>query len=167
MNTHQARRKRVPPTMAGYLFLIDQSYNKKAWHGPNLRGSIRGLSARQAVWRPAPNRHSICEIVVHCAYWKYIVRRRILGEKKGSFPLKGSNWFHRPATLSDREWQRDVNLLETSHASMREAIRQLNDADLAISPSGNKVSKAAIIAGIASHDVYHAGQIQLLKRLLK
>lgn len=167
MKSVEENKKRVSPVMAAYLFLIDQSYDKKAWHGPNLRGCIRGLSARQAAWRPAPDRHNIWEIVVHCAYWKYIVRRRILGEKRGSFPLKGSNWFHRPAELMEREWKRDVDLLQMCHNTMREAIASLEQGDLANVPTGSKVDHATIIAGIASHDVYHAGQVQLLKRLMR
>jgi len=147
------------------LFLIDQSYNRKAWHGTNLRGSIRGLSAREAAWRPGAGRHSIWEIVVHCAYWKYIVRRRILGEKRGSFPLKGSNWFQRSADLGEQAWREDIKLLESCHRSLLDAVSQLSPGELSRTPAGSKVSNLAIIVGIASHDVYHAGQIQLLKRL--
>jgi hypothetical protein len=147
------------------LALIDQSYNTKAWHGTNLRGSVRGLIARRAAWRPSPGRHNIWEVVVHCAYWKYIVRRRILGEKKGSFPLKGSNWFRRDAGFSEQQWRNDVALLESTHRSMCEAIARLKPADLKLKPRGSKVDNLAIIMGIASHDLYHAGQIQLLKRL--
>ena len=147
------------------LFLIEQSYNKKAWHGTNLRGSIRGLSAREAAWRPGTSRHNIWEIMVHCAYWKYVVRRRILGEKRGSFPLKGSNWFQRSADLSEQAWREDIKLLESCHRSLLDAVSQLNPGELSSSPAGSKVSNLAIIVGIASHDVYHAGQIQLLKRM--
>ena len=147
------------------LALIDQSYDTRAWHGTNLRGSVRGLSIRAAAWRPAPNRHNIWEIVVHCAYWKYIVRRRLLGEKKGSFPLKGSNWFRRDAMLSEQQWRSDVALLESTHKSMCDAIAGLKSSDLPSKPRGSKVDNLAIIMGIASHDLYHAGQIQLLKRL--
>jgi uncharacterized damage-inducible protein DinB len=147
------------------LFLIDQSYNRKAWHGTNLRGSIRGLSAREAAWRPGAGRHSIWEIIVHCAYWKYVVRRRILGEKKGTFPLKGSNWFQRSADLGEQAWREDIKLLESCHRSLLDAVSQLSPGELSRTPAGSKVSNLAIIVGIASHDVYHAGQIQLLKRL--
>ena len=157
----------TPSAISEYVFLIDQSFNKKAWHGPNLRGSVRGLSARQASWRPDPKRHNVWEIVVHCAYWKYIVRRRLLGEKKGSFPLKGSNWFHRPATPSESEWRQDVQLLDACHGKLIEAVKLLKPGDLQRFPRGSNVSNSAILAGIASHDVYHAGQIQLLKRLLQ
>ena len=165
MKTGNRNPKSRPISFDGLMFLVDQSYNKKAWHGPNLRGSVRGLSAEQAAWRPGKTKHNIWEIVVHCAYWKYIVRRRILGEKRGSFPLKGSNWFRRPIKVTAGEWQRDLKLLETCHKSMHSAIKQLKPRDLFRIPPGSKVSNLAIITGIASHDVYHAGQIQLLKRL--
>ena len=79
--------------VAMLLDLLDEGYQRKSWHGPNLRGSIRRVTAGQAAWRPAAGRKCIAEIVVHAAYWKYTVRRRILNEKRGSFPLKGSNWF--------------------------------------------------------------------------
>jgi len=149
------------------LHLIDEAYTKKAWHGTNLRGSIRGLTAQQAAWRPDPTRHNIWEIVLHTAYWKYIVRRRLLGETKGSFPLKGSNWIEQPLDMTENTWCRDIRLLDEMHRSMCEAIVLLKPSDLNRKPAGSKVSHASIISGIACHDVYHAGQIQLLKRLMK
>lgn len=147
------------------LRIIDEGYEKKAWHGPNLRGSIRGLDAQRAAWRPGPGRHNIWEIVVHAAYWKYAVRRRVLGERRGSFPLKGSNWFARPPALTEESWREDLALLEDMHRKMRAAVAGLSPKDLRKIPRGSKVTNSAIIYGIALHDVYHAGQIQLLKRL--
>ncbi len=147
------------------LRIIDEGYEKKAWHGPNLRGSIRGLDAQRAAWRPGPGRHNIWEIVVHAAYWKYAVRRRVLGERRGSFPLKGSNWFARPPALTEESWREDLALLEDMHRKMRGAVAGLSPKDLRKIPRGSKVTNSAIIYGIALHDVYHAGQIQLLKRL--
>jgi len=149
------------------LQLIDEGYESKAWHGTNLYGSIRGLSAQQAAWRLTSNRHNIWEIAIHCAYWKYIVRRRLLGEKKGSFPLKGSNWFKRPVEVTEKAWREDVRLLDKMHRSMCKAIILLKPSDLRQKPAGSKFSNVSIISGIACHDVYHAGQIQMLKRLMK
>lgn len=147
------------------LRIVDEGYEKRAWHGPNLRGSIRGLEVGEASWRPAAGRHNIWEIVVHATYWKYIVRRRLLGERRGSFPLTGSNWFARPATMSREAWRGDIAMLEDIHRKMRAAIAGLAPGDLGKIPPGSTVSNAALISGIAAHDAYHAGQIQLLKRL--
>ena len=149
------------------LQLVDEAYEKRAWQGTNLRGSIRGLTAQEAAWRPVPERHNIWEIIVHAAYWKYIVRRRLLGEKKGSFPLKGSNWIKRPIVMSENAWREDIHLLDEIHHSLCQAIAQLKPSDLSKQPAGSKFTNASIISGIACHDVYHTGQIQLLKRLMK
>lgn len=147
--------------------ILDQAYDHRSWHGTNLRGSIRGVSARQAAWRPQPGRHNIWELVVHAAYWKYAVWRRLTGEKRGSFELKGSNWFERPENSDERSWRGDVALLERTHRSLRSAIERMPAVDLERKPRGSTVSNFALIAGIAAHDLYHAGQIQLLKRLAR
>ncbi len=145
--------------------LIEESYDKKAWHGPNLRGSLRGLDVTSALWRPSPGRHNIWEVFIHCAYWKYIVRRRIMGEKVGSFPLEGNNFFKSPDSLSPKMLRNDLALLAETHRLLVDAITNLNSADLSRIPKNSKVDVETIIRGIAMHDVYHAGQIQLLKKL--
>jgi uncharacterized damage-inducible protein DinB len=147
------------------LEIVDQAYEKKAWHGPNLRGSIRGVTAAEAAWRPGRGRHNIHEIVVHAAYWKYAVRRRILGGKRGSFTIAGSNWFPRAGKADQRAWKADVALLEREHALLCEAIAACPPEQLQRVTPGGKVTCATLIYGIACHDVYHAGQIQLIKRL--
>lgn len=148
---------------------IDQAFDHNSWHGTNLKGSIRGIDCLTASWRPSPSRHNIWEIGVHAAYWKYVVRRRLLSEARGSFPLEGSNWFRRPLeeNASEREWKADRQLLITQHQSLREAVAELNPKELYQTPAGSKVSNLDLILGIVAHDLYHAGQIQLLKRLQK
>jgi len=155
------------PEITHLLGLLDEAYHRAAWHGPNLRGSIRGVTAREAALRPRPGRHNIWEIVVHAAYWKYAVRRRLVGEKRGSFSLRGSNWFDRPIDRSEKAWRADVALLETEHQKLRELVSTLRPGDLDHSARGSKTLVRRLVAGIAFHDVYHAGQIQLIKRLLR
>ena len=150
------------------LAIIDQAYNKASWHGTNLRGSVRRVTPAQAAWRVTPQRHNIWEIVVHAAYWKYAVTRRFTGGARGSFPLKGSNWFRRPADASHlgvAAWKADLDLLDKMHESLRDAVIGLSAKDLSRTPQGSKVSNFALLSGAAAHDLYHAGQIQLLKRL--
>jgi hypothetical protein len=154
------------PEIELLLRILDAAYDRQSWHGPNLRGSVRGLEVATALFRPAPGRRNVSEHVVHAAYWKYIVRRRLLGEKRGSFALKGSNWFPRGEGLTEADWRADLDLLEKTHRSLREAVAGLVPAALRHTPTGSKVSNLAMITGIAAHDVYHAGQIQLLKRLV-
>ena len=147
------------------LEILDESYERSSWHGPNLRGSLRGLTAKEAAWRPLPGKHTIWELVLHAAYWKYVVRRRLLREKRGAFPVQGSNWFKRPdSAASESAWRKDIRLLDASHRMMRKAVEDLGD----IHRKANKSwSVSETVYGIAFHDVYHAGQIQLLKRLIR
>jgi uncharacterized damage-inducible protein DinB len=150
------------------LSLVDEAFDRRAWHGTNLRGSIRGLDAATAALRPARGRHNIWELTVHTAYWKYAVRRRLTGEKRGSFVLPGSNYFARPGPDGPGEaaWRKDVALLVSEHRKLRRAIAAIRPADLGRTARGHKTTNLTLIRGIACHDVYHAGQIQLLKRLL-
>lgn len=147
------------------LALLAQSYDKKAWHGPNLRGAIRRVDAETANWRLAPGRHRIADYVVHAAYWKYAVRRRLRGDVRGNFALKGSNWFSLSERLTDDTWQEYVKLLDAEHRSLCAAVAEFPPAELHEYRGGKTFTAAALIYGAASHDVYHAGQIQLLKRL--
>jgi uncharacterized damage-inducible protein DinB len=147
------------------LAMLDEAFEKSAWQGPNLRGALRGVTARQAAWRPAPGRHGIWELAVHAAYWKYAVRRRLTGEKRGSFPHKGSDWFEPPASPTERAWRAELALLVEEHARLRSAVARLSPSDLPKKVGGSRRTTATLVYGVASHDVYHTGQISLLKRL--
>jgi hypothetical protein len=142
------------------LTLLDEGYEKKTWHGPNLKQSLKGVSVVQAAWRPEPARHNIWELALHAAYWKYAARRRIEANKRGSFALKGSNFFPRPqkGNATEAAWNADRKLLEREHralcASVAKALRRPRDAKF-----------LRQLYGVALHDVYHAGQIRLLRRL--
>ena len=140
--------------------MIDQAYNRRSWHGTNLRGSLRGVTAKEAAWRPHSGRHNIWELVLHAAYWKYAVHRRLTGARMGSFALKGSNWITRPrAEMTEAQWKKDVRLLDDTHRALRSAVASLKPGAI----SKNRFR----LTGIAAHDLYHAGQIQLLKRLVR
>jgi hypothetical protein len=142
------------------LALLEEAYSKKTWHGPNLRQSLKGVSAEQAAWRPASGRHNIWEFTLHAAYWKYAVRRRLEGAKQGTFVLKGSNFFPRPekGRTSETAWRYDRAILENEHRALVETIRK-------ILRSSRAKKKLPMLYGVAFHDVYHAGQIRLLRRL--
>jgi hypothetical protein len=71
----------------------------------------------------------------------------------------------RPQEASDKALKADVALLGDMHRALRDAVSGLSPRDLAATPAGSKVSNLALLSGVAAHDLYHAGQIQLLKRL--
>jgi hypothetical protein len=125
------------------------------------------MGAAKASWRPAPGRHNAWEIALHATYWKYAAWRRLTGEKMGSFSRAGSNWFASPAPPAEAAWRKDVALLGEYHRHLRAAVARLDDADLDRRAAGGKETVGRLVRGIAAHDLYHAGQIQLLKRLMR
>ncbi|HMI53779.1 MAG TPA: DinB family protein [Candidatus Saccharimonadales bacterium] len=141
--------------------LLEEAYERKTWHGPNLRQALKGVTAEEAAWRPARGRHNIWELALHAAYWKYAMRRRLEGGKRGSFVLPGSNFFPRPekGKLTEKHWSADLELLDGEHRALQETVRK------ALKPNTSAKLLSGIY-GVAFHDVYHAGQIRLLRRLL-
>ena len=147
----------MQPELRVLIDNLDEAFDRKAWHGPNLRNSIRGVTAAQVSWRPQPGRHNVRELALHAAYWKYVVRRRLTGDRRGAFALKGSNFFARPAgEPREVDWKADIAILESEHRSLREVVVGL----AAASPR-----TPHLIRGAAAYDLYHAGQIRLLRRL--
>ena len=148
------------------LEVLDQAFDQKGWHGTTLRGALRGLSYEEALWRPAPGRHNVWDLTLHTAYWKYAVRRRLAGAAIGSFDRKPSNWpaIADPADL--RAWKRDVALLDAEHQRLREVVSGLKPAALRLRSPRGVWTYAEEIHGVAAHDLYHTGQIQLIKRLM-
>src|SRR5881409_1274161 len=147
------------------LEVFDQAFGGTSCHGTPLSGSIRGLTAADALWRPGRGRHNIWELVLHTAYWKYIVRRRLARDATLSFPRAGSNWPALPAVTHASAWRRDVALLKEQHRLLRYVIARLPAARVSARGWRSRWTNAQHIYGIASHDLYHAGQIQLLKVL--
>lgn len=149
------------------LEVFDQAYTAPAWHGTPLKGTIRGVNARAALWRPGPKRHSIWDVVLHTAYWKCMVRRRLLRDPEISFPRAGADWPALPDRPNEAAWRRDRALLDEQHRLLRRAIAALDPRELGRRGWHSKWSVQSHVYGIASHDLYHAGQIQLLKRLMR
>lgn len=146
--------------------ILDQAFDRPAWHGTNLRGSLRRPKLADLLWRPTKERHNIWEVALHTAYWKYIIWRKLTGAPKGSFPRSPSDWPNIPVAATNNEWKRDLTLLDEQHSRLRQAVLQFTDSKLARKVPGSKYRYDQLIYGVASHDLYHAGQIQLLKRLM-
>lgn len=165
LNKLSPDRLEAAPEIRTLILLLEHAYDRKSWHGTNLRGSFRGLTLEQLLWRPGPGRPNIWELAVHAAYWKYAVLRQLMTLPRGGFPLAGSNWFRREGTLSLEAWKQDLVLLERTHRELLEAVVALDPKELD-RPSARQAWRIRdLIEGVAAHDLYHTGQIQLIKRL--
>jgi hypothetical protein len=162
----RARHGTGDPRTELLLEVMDQAFDHKGWHGTTLRGALRGVTPAEALWRPAPGRHNIWELTLHAAYWKYAVRRRLAGDALGSFDRKPSNWPAIPAPADNRAWRRDIAFLDEEHRKLRDVVRRMSGAELDRRSPKGVWRNAEEIHGIAAHDLYHTGQIQLIKRLM-
>jgi len=138
------------------LELLDRAFDARSWHGANLTGALRGVDADTAA-RRVGRRKTVWEQALHAAYWKQRVINKI--SVPGRFPRKGSNWPAAPAKATESAWRADLALLKDVHRTLRAAVASLPGQ--ALTP---KVVQ--MIHGVAFHDVYHAGQIKLLRRLI-
>lgn len=139
------------------LEFLDHGFDKASWHGPNLTGALRGVNAKLAA-RRLPGRKTIWEQALHAAYWKRIVLNKLVGTER--FPRPGSNWVKMPPKKTPAAWRADLRLLYGIHRELRRAVATMPPARL-------KGRLRLMIKGIAFHDVYHAGQIWLLRRMLR
>ena len=144
------------------LQIVDELYGGPAWHGPSLSESLRGVTTADAAWRPAPRRHNIWEIVVHAAYWKHVVRRRLTG-RNDPFPFAGHDWFVRPR--GRRTWRDDLRLLADEHRKLRKVVGAMTPEERRRRLPRRSDTAGANAFGVATHDAYHAGQIALLRKL--
>jgi hypothetical protein len=158
--------RQADTTIELLLRILDQAFDHKGWHGTTLRGALRGVTPEAALWRPGPGRHNIWELTMHAAYWKYVVRRRLAGDPVGSFERKPSNWPGIPAPADTRAWKADIRLLEAEHQRLRATISSLPPRRLGDRSPQGIWTNAEEIHGVAAHDLYHTGQIQLIKKLM-
>ena len=152
--------------MALLVEAIQPRAGRQGWHGgPTPLGALRGVRAAQARWKPSARRKSIWTLTLHITYWKYAVRRLLDGSRRGAFPRGPSNW-PEPERLDERSWAEDIALLREEHERLVRAASAVDPAVLARRPPGSRRwTYGELIIGIAMHDAYHTGQIQLVKRL--
>ena len=153
------------PRLELLLEVLDRGFHRPSWHGPNLRNSLRGVDLEQAAWHPQPGRHNIWELAVHCAYWKYRIHRLITAGEPTPFELKGSDFFPRPEEPTTKAWKADLHLLETWHDRLQRDVLALDPQTLDRPRGKADHTPARLVSSSAFHDVYHAGQIRLLRRM--
>jgi len=155
------------PRLREILNLLDPPAGKRLWYGgAGVSGSLRSITPDQASWRPAPKRNSIWALTLHLAYWKYAVRRIIDDLPQGTFPRSPANWPAVPKPADAKHWKADRALLRSEHEQLVETARALDPRRLdELAPGNGNYRLADLLFGIVSHDLYHVGQVQVLKRL--
>jgi uncharacterized damage-inducible protein DinB len=149
--------------LARILDQLDRAYRGVAWHGPALRDLVTGITAKDAAAHPVSSVHSIWELVNHVSAWNGIVRRELAGEEV-EVTLE-MDW---PPVWEATEvaWRRTLEHLEESRHLLRAEAEKFNDAQLNERPSGQTYTRYVMLHGLVQHDLYHAGQIAILKKAL-
>lgn len=144
---------------------LKRAYQGEAWHGPSLRELLDGVTAEQAAARPIPSAHSIWELVHHIIAWEQIAKRRLEGDPVKNPPDEMN--FPPLAETSEAAWNATLQALEASNQDLRNAVKKIDDAKLEEIVPQAPYSNYALLHGVIQHDLYHAGQIALLKKAVQ
>jgi len=141
---------------------LKRAFEGTAWHGPYVSEVLAGVTAEQAAAHPIAGAHSIWEIVLHIRTWERVGLRRI--EEWVPIEVPDEEDWPVVTETTDHAWKNALNRLRLNHAALREVIARLDEARLADIVPGTQYSVYFLLHGVIQHDLYHAGQIALLKK---
>lgn len=162
MSTSPSIKTAIPdgPTL---IRVLEEGYGGSGWHGPDLKAAISGVTPKSAFERPAAGRHNIAENVLHHAYCVRSARGQLSGVQPGPFVLEGEDWFALEAS-GPLAWQEIVAALEKEQQQLARVVDDIA-AGRATSPLPQP-ERLTVTLGITCHAIYHAGQIQLIRKFL-
>jgi uncharacterized damage-inducible protein DinB len=142
---------------------IKTTYKGDSWHGPNLMKTLESIDYKQAQKKPLEERHSIWELVDHMAVW---INTPIQVLQSGEYPEvpEDVNW--KPMGDSEEEWQNSINNLEKAVNSLIDALRDVPDEKFDETINGQEHNYRSMLYGVLHHNLYHMGQISILKKKL-
>jgi hypothetical protein len=144
------------------LRVLQEGFGPGAWHGPDLKAALADVTPTLAFWRPVAGRHNIAEIALHHAYFVRSVRAQLSGLPAEAFLVEGEDWFD----ASDERrlsWPSIQATVDSEHERLRAAVGDIEAGRISAAMKAD--DRFALVLGITCHAVYHAGQIQLIKRL--
>jgi uncharacterized damage-inducible protein DinB len=158
---------RAGATRSEAVLIADQlrrAFDGSAWHGPALFELLADVDAATAAAKPLPGVHSIWELVLHIAAWDEACHRRLAGHK---LQLKGDQNFPRVPKLTPAAWNKAIGEARRTHDSLVKTVAGLPDARLRDRVPGKRYDFYHMLHGVVQHELYHAGQIAILKKAAK
>jgi len=155
--------------MSGTPRLADQirrAFEGDAWHGDSIKELLTGVTAETAAAKPIKDAHSIWELALHIAAWDDAVLRRIGG---AAVELTRQQDFPPVKDTSPAAWRRALSYLDQTHSQLIKAVAAFPDSrlnDQAPGKTEDYYDFYYMFSGIVQHELYHAGQIALLKKAL-
>ena len=142
--------------------VLNEAYGPGAWHGADLKAALADVTPAVAFWRPDAGRHNIAEIGLHHAYCTRAVRSQISGRSPDPFVVQGDDWFE-AADERTLSWPDIQATVQAEHDRLAAVVADVASGKLS-SPLAD-AERFNLVLGITCHAIYHAGQIQLIKRL--
>ncbi|HTW32558.1 MAG TPA: DinB family protein [Candidatus Sulfotelmatobacter sp.] len=140
---------------------LRRAFDGSAWHGPALLELLKDVDAATAAARPIPSAHSIWELVLHIAAWDNAGIRRLAGAK---CQLKARANFPPVPEPTEAAWREAVTAAKRTHETLIKTVAGLTESRLRDQVPGKRYDFYHMLHGIAQHELYHAGQIALLKK---
>lgn len=140
---------------------LKRAFEGDAWHGPSVLEVLEGVSAHAAPAKPISGAHSIWELVLHIAAWDGAIRRRMEGQ---ALQLSPEQDFPPVKDTSDSAWHSALESLKQRHADLIQGVLAMPDHRLTSQVPGKDYDFYHMLHGAVQHELYHAGQIALLKK---
>ena len=144
---------------------LKRAFEGGAWHGPSVKEVLHDVTANKAHARPLGNAHSIWELVQHIAVWEDVGRRRLTGDRAQIAISSPEDW-PPPEDTSDAAWEQAKAALERGHQALVEAISSTPESRLDEPIFEGMSTVYVTLHGVIQHDLYHAGQIAILKKAI-
>ncbi|HEY4766368.1 MAG TPA: DinB family protein [Candidatus Sulfotelmatobacter sp.] len=140
---------------------LRRAFEGSAWHGPSLLELLEDVDAAMAAARPLPKVHSIWELVLHIAVWDNAASRRLSGEKCQPTGLAN---FPPVSAPTESAWRKAVAETRRIHQALVKTVAALPDSRLGERVPGKRYDFSHMLYGVVQHELYHAGQIAILKK---
>ncbi len=140
---------------------LRRAFEGDAWHGPALLELLQDVGSTTAAAKPLRNVHSIWELVLHIAVWDGAASRRLAGEK--CQPTGVANFPIVPKP-TEAAWRKAVTHARRTHDALMKTVATLPESRLRERVPGKKYDFNFMLHGMAQHELYHAGQIAILKK---
>jgi hypothetical protein len=142
--------------------IVEEGYGPGAWHGSDLKAALADVPAQLAFWRPAEGRHNIAEIALHHAFCARSVRGQLSGTTPEPFVMEGEDWFALP-DKSRLAWPKVREVVEAEQDALARLLADIQSGRVKSALADGE--RFDLVLGVTCHAVYHAGQVQLIKRL--
>jgi uncharacterized damage-inducible protein DinB len=140
---------------------LRRAFDGSAWHGPALLELLEDVDAATAAAKPLPDIHSIWELVLHVAVWDDAGLRRLDGKKWQPIGLANFPAVTKP---TEARWRKAAAAATRTHDRLVKTVAALPDSRLRERVPGKRYDFYHMLHGIAQHELYHAGQIAILKK---